>query len=258
MDYTSKLVSVFKSIGREKDAISKSEIFRRIYKLPKRQITEKQKEVFEKEIKESSYFTIEQIEKMFDLWSQGLEFFVDITFIDVIDSLEKIFFQENPNFDFILSKTKQKIADPEELKIYESAKKEYNTLVSTPFESDEHLKDILEFSINVIENSFKVRQAISDTVFNGNSLRFGRFLKSKNKINFLTRKELKELEYIAEAENEDIQQFIDDLSFEYGSKDLSARKKELKLYYDFQIRQNKERNVKIEELEKIIKKFEGK
>lgn len=269
---------LFKALFSEKEVVYKPEIFRRIYKLPKKPMTEKQYNDAQIIIQNegSQFFQKYEIESLEENWSKGLDFFGDEMFRKLIDSIEIIFVHENPTFDFSTAEklknkqiTEKEIdknkLNSEEQKKLNDAKIELEAINSNiTTQADVDLK--YEKDLKEVEESYGARRSFCDTVFDGNAGRFSAYLKSKDKFHFLTPKERRKFNLLMNiiwendptGERPSEQEYVDKMEQDYPQSLYQKRKRNLKEKYRQDSNNMKETEKRRKELISIIEKLEQK
>ena len=125
------------------------------------------------------------------------------------------------------------------------------------YEPISEIKARFEILISEVNVSHGIRQDVCDHVFNGDSLRFGRFLRSRNKIDFLDKSERRAFDLLAMDLCIDEMELIDRLRYDYNAKEKAARLKELKKYRDYCIQESLEYENRIGVLSKIVSDYEN-
>lgn len=253
--------TLMKSVLNEKKSLNPSEIFRRIYKLPVKPISEQLIEKYKKEIKlyidANLHFTTQEIEEIKNLWVRGLEYFSDNRFISIIENIEKIFYTDIPKYHTEATTeatTKATTNETKEDLNLNLLKSELNELMLYDFEDLNFLKLNYTQAVERIETSHKIRIDVAS--FFSSPGRFQAFLKSKDKYHFLKPKERKKIEILAESNNREFMELVDSIQYEYSQSEMNERKQNLKTYYEKQVSDQKEASERLDYLIKKIKDLE--
>lgn len=225
-----EIIKEFKKLLDEYKTLQRSEIFRRIYKLPQKIPLSFDKTIQTPTIENlknnENGLTIDDANFMYLRWNEGLKIFTSDIFKNFLDSFEQQIIQENPE---VIYSDWEEYERAEKDKEYSDALIEYDQLdmfyIATPQEIElEYQKNLEE-----LDKAHNTRAGIIKCVFNGNGGRFNSFLKNRYKESYLKPSELRKLDRYCNdyLDGEDWHHIIDSMGDQETNETYTKRKKEL-------------------------------
>lgn len=246
-----------KELTKLRHDLEAHEIFRRIYQLPKF-TAEKKLLSYQEKIKKFLKEHKINLSHIYNKWKTGLKEIVhtDNDFRNIFDK----YFNHNFKDEIVLlSKENEKIRNEIEDLPFDPRELLNNRLIilTQKAQDPNQIKQEYEEKIRQLQESYDKRLRFVRDVFESSSLRFARFLKSKDKQKFLNRKERIAVDEIEKSTGKDSQELIDEIIQEIPYDLYIERKRIYKKEYERRLKEYDQYLNEINQLGEELEKLDG-